>query len=83
MPNLHLFISDTAAVAELIHGFVMAMRTWSSGDFLAALSSRPETERKEIVDDLYQRWEDQVRTEPTVHRLDMPVAHIMMRKTSE
>ena len=61
----------------------MSKPAWGSGDFLEALSSRPRTERKEIVDELFQRLETQVRAEPTLHKEDLPVAHIMMRKISE
>ena len=61
----------------------MAMRTWSRGDFLGALASRPKTERMEIVDELYQRWEDQVKAEPTRHKVDLPIAYIMLRKIAQ
>ena len=37
--------SDTEPVADSARGFILFIRTWGSGDFLAALSSRPEAER--------------------------------------
>ena len=74
---------DPEIVAGLTHKFVMFIRTWGSGDFLAAISSRPETERREIVDELFQRLEAQVRTEPTRHRIDYPFAHMMLQKIIE
>ena len=61
----------------------MSVRPWASGDFLAALSSRPETERREIVDELFQRFEAQVRAEPTLHKQESPTAYIMLQKISE
>ena len=78
-----LFSSDPKIVADLAREFVMSMRAWGSGDFLAALSSRPETERRLIVDELFLRLEALVRAEPTLYNNDYPVAHIMMRKISE
>ena len=74
---------DPGLVVDLAHAFVMSIRAWGSGDFLAALSSRPEAEGREIVDELFLRLEAQVRAEPTLHRKDYPVAHVMMRKISE
>ena len=76
-------ISDPEIVGGIVHEFVMYIQTWGRGDFLAALSSRPDTERKKIVDDLFARMETQVRAEPTFYRHDTPVAHIMMRKICE
>ena len=61
----------------------MSIQTWGRGNFLAALSSRQETERKEIVDDLFSRTEAQLRAEPNFYGHDIPVAHIMMRKICE
>ena len=58
----------------------MSIRPWASGDFLAALYSRPEAERRGIVDDLFQRMEAQFRAEPTLHKEDSPVIYIMMRQ---
>ena len=65
----------------MAHEFVASTRPWTKGDFLQALSSRPETERKEIVDELFLRMEAQIRDEPTVHKTDLPVVHIMTQKT--
>ena len=61
----------------------MSVRAWASGDFLEALTSRPETERKEIMDDFFQRMEVQFRAEPTLHKEDSPTAYIMMQKIIE
>ena len=76
-------VSDPDAVASLVHEFVMSIRAWGSGDFHAALSSRSETERGQIVDELFQRMETQVRADPTVHKNDLPVAYIMVQKLSD
>ena len=73
---------DPDVVAEFAHDLVMSVRPRVSGDFLAAQSSRPETERKKIVDDLFQRMEAQFRAEPTIHKQDCPTAFIMMREIS-
>ena len=70
-------------MAEVARELVTCVRPWASGDFLAALSSRPETEREEIVDDLFQRMEAQFRAGPTLHKEDSPTAFIMMQKISE
>ena len=77
------FAPDPEVVAVLAHEFVMSKRAWGGGIFLAALSSRPETERKQIVDEYFQRLEAQIRAEPTLHKEDLPTAYIMMRKVSE
>ena len=61
----------------------MSIRPWANGDFLAALSSRPEAERREIVDELFQRFEAQIRAEPTLHKEDSPTVYIMLQKISE
>ena len=42
-----LSLSDPQIVANLAHEFATSFRTWGSGDFLAALSSRPEIEKKD------------------------------------
>ena len=80
---IKLHTSDTELVAEIARGYILSIRTWGSGDFLGALSSRPEAERREIVDKLFRRMEAQVRAELTLHRNDYLVAHIMMQKTCE
>ena len=67
----------------MAYEFVMLSRPWIGGDFLEALSSRPETERRAIVDELFQRAEAQFRDEPTIHIEDAPTIYIMMRKISE
>ena len=74
---------DIEFVTEWAHGFMMSVRAWASGDFLEALSSRPETERNEIMDDFFQRMEVQFRAEPTLHKEDSPTAYILMKKISE
>ena len=66
----------------MAHEYVASVRPWASGDFLAALSSRPETQRREIVDEHFKRVEALVRAEPTVHKQDMHVVHITIHKTS-
>ena len=76
------FSPDPEVVAEMAREFVVSKRPWASGDFLAALSSRPERERMEIVDELFQRMEAQVRPDPTAHWQDFLVAHIMIQKNS-
>ena len=75
-----LSLSDPQIVDNLVHEFATSFRTWGSGDFLAASSSRPEIERREIVDELFQRLEALVKTEPTLHKNDLPVAYIMLQK---
>ena len=75
-----LSFSDPQIVANLAHEFATSFRTWGSGDFLAALYSRLEIERREIVDELFQRLEALVKTEPTLHKNDLPVAYIMLQK---
>ena len=67
-------------VAGLVHEFAERTRVWLSGDFLAALSSRPEGERNALVDDLFNRFEAEVRAEPEQHKVDNVIAYIIMRK---
>ena len=74
------WIPDTELIAERAHEVVMAFQSWGRGDFLAALSSRPEAERREIVDELFSRMEAKVRAEPTRYIPDHPVVNIMMQK---
>ena len=49
--------------------FLIETAPWGRGDLVVALSSRSETERREIVNDLLLRVEAQVKTEPSLHRL--------------
>ena len=77
---MYTFPTDPENVAECAHELVMSIRPWTSGDFLAALSSRPEAERRGIVDDLFQRMEARFQAEPTLHKEDCPTIYIMMRK---
>ena len=79
---IQLFSPDPGVIAEIAHQFVESTRPWASGDFLEALSSRPEAEKREIVDEFFQRMEAQVKAEPTAHRQDLFVAHIMIQKMS-
>ena len=81
--SLPEIVPDPEIVADLAHEFVMSKRAWGSGIFLEALSTRPDRERREIVDELFRRLEAQVRAEPTLHKEDLPVAYIMTRKMSE
>ena len=64
-------------------GLYEPVQAWASGDFLEALSSRPETERKAIMDYFFQRMEVQFRAEPTLHKEDSPTAYIIMKKIIE
>ena len=72
-------IPDPDFLADWAHELTMYIRAWVGGEFLAAVSPRPETERKAIVDDLFQRMEIQFKNE---HRIDSVDAYIMMRKIS-
>ena len=70
-------------IADIAHEFILSVRCWASGDFLGALGARPETERKEIVDELFRRMEAEARAEPTLYKNDYLVAHMMMQKICE
>ena len=71
---------DPEVVAGLVHECVSRVKAWASGDFLIALSSRPEGERKALVDDLFNRFEAEVRAEPEQHKIDVVLAYIVIRK---
>ena len=73
-------VPDPDIIAERAHEVVMAAQSWARGVFLAALPSRPETDKTEIVDELFCRMEAQVKDDPTRYAPDHPVVHIMMQK---
>ena len=64
----------------LVHEFATRTKVWLSGDFLDALSSRPEAEEKALVGDLFNRFEAEVRAEPEQCKVDNMIVHIVMRK---
>ena len=75
--------SDPVVVADLAQRFVETIRTWSSTPFLNALSSRPESERREIVVELFRRLEAKVKAEPTLYHDKTPRVTIIVRKVKE
>ena len=75
--------SDPGVVADLVHRFVETIRTWSSTPFLTALSSRRESERREIVVELFRRLEVKVKADPTLYHDKTPRVTIVVQKVKE
>ena len=75
--------SDQGVVADLARRFVETIRTWSSTPFLNAMSSRPETERMEVVEELFRRLEAKVKAEPMLYQDKTPRVTIVVRKVQE
>ena len=56
---------------------VGTMRTWSNSTYTSALdSSRPEDEKKAIVDEFYGRYERTIAADPSRHHMDYVHAYI-------
>jgi len=61
--------------------FIPTTRTWSNATFFAALNeSRPEAERRALVDEMYQRYEDKVAEEPEGHGMDYVHMYLVVQK---
>jgi len=71
---------DDRAAAK---GIIGTMRTWSNSSFLTALSgSRPAAERQALVDELYQRYEDEIAQDPASHHMDYAHHYILVEKVA-
>jgi hypothetical protein len=61
--------------------FIPTTRTWSNATFYAGLDEkRPEAERRALVDEMYQRYEDKVAEEPEGHGMDYVHMYLVVRK---
>ncbi|QDZ22095.1 SAM dependent carboxyl methyltransferase [Chloropicon primus] len=78
----HLGYTDKSAVCREVAEGIIGMRTWSNSSFLTALDEgkRSEAERQALVDELYQRYEDEVFQDPAVNHMDYVHHYIVMEK---
>lgn len=60
---------------------VGTMRTWSNSSFYSGLAaSRPEAERKALVDEMYNRYIATVASDPAHYQMDYTHAYILAEK---
>lgn len=70
---------DAGKFAE---AYIPTLRTWSESVFYGALSAaRAEGERREIVDNFYRAYGDEVRGNPAGHAMDYVHAYLRIQKT--
>jgi hypothetical protein len=80
-PYNEAFKANGTDKREAAKGIIGTMRTWSNSSFLTALSSdRPEAERKALVDELYQRYEDAIAEDPASNHMDYVHHYLVMEK---
>ncbi|KAL9964115.1 hypothetical protein ACROYT_G027699 [Oculina patagonica] len=61
--------------------YIPAIRAWSNTTFISGLSdSRPSEEKERIVDELFQRYENEVSRCPEDHGLDFVSAYMVIEK---
>ena len=64
--------------------YIPTLRSWSETVFLNALSfDRPEAERRELVDEFYQRYEDMVAADPAGHAMDYVHCYLAIEKVHD
>eukprot|EP00927_Polykrikos_kofoidii_P073554 TRINITY_DN69584_c0_g1_i1.p1 TRINITY_DN69584_c0_g1~~TRINITY_DN69584_c0_g1_i1.p1 ORF type:complete len:387 (+),score=63.23 TRINITY_DN69584_c0_g1_i1:60-1220(+) len=62
--------------------FVLTTRTWSNSTYEAALdATRTPAERRALVDEMFERYAQEVAKEPAAHGMDYVHAHVMVTKT--
>ena len=73
--------SDSMTSREFARSYIPTLRSWSETVFANALDSeRPATERAEIVDRFYQRYEDMVAADPDGHAMDYVHSYLAIEK---
>ncbi|KAJ7331669.1 hypothetical protein OS493_019262 [Desmophyllum pertusum] len=66
---------------EHAHWYIPAIRAWSNTTFVSGLSdSRSSEEKERIVDELFQRYENEVAKCPEDHGLDFVSAYMVIGK---
>ena len=61
--------------------YIPTLRSWSETVFLNALSlDRPEADRRALVDEFYQRYEDMVAADPEGHAMDYVHSYLAIEK---
>lgn len=72
---------DNAAHAK---SFILTTRVWSNHSFYSGLSdSRPEQERRQIVDEFFTRYENVIAKDPSQHAMDYVHVFMVIEKKIE
>ncbi len=73
--------AQTGDAAAFAKSYIPTIRSWNESIFFAGLSpERTREERRGIIDDYYQRYQDQVAAAPAGHRMDYVHAYLVIRK---
>ncbi|KAJ7331667.1 hypothetical protein OS493_019260 [Desmophyllum pertusum] len=68
---------------EHAHWYIPAIRAWSNTTFVSGLSdSRSSEEKERIVDELFQRYENEVAKFPEDHGVDFVSAYMVIGKSN-
>jgi len=80
-PYHEKWMKERADSREHARFYINDFRVWSNHSIFAGLSeARPEDERRKIVDEFYQKYEDRIAANPDDHSLDIVHAVIVVEK---
>ncbi|XP_031555181.1 probable S-adenosylmethionine-dependent methyltransferase At5g38780 isoform X2 [Actinia tenebrosa] len=80
-PYKQRWMTEKGDPKEHAKRYVPTTRTWSNSTFLSGLSdSRSPEEKAKIVDEFFQRYEDEVAKHPEDHGMDYVHAYIVVKK---
>ena len=75
------FTENARDPAEFARDYIPTLRSWSEPNFANALDkSRPVAERAALVDEFYQRYQDEVAAAPLGHAMDYVHVYLICRK---
>ncbi|HWT98249.1 MAG TPA: hypothetical protein VN229_11570 [Terriglobales bacterium] len=81
-PYAAKFAREGGAPAAFAASYLPTLRSWSESTFLGALSpDRPLEKRREIIDDFYGGYQDEVAADPTGHGMDYVHCFMVISKT--
>jgi hypothetical protein len=82
-PYREEFDEGITTADEFASALVKTVRSWSEGVFMAGLdkAKRPSVEeRVRIVDELYKRYEERIKIDPTRHGMDYVHFYLLLHK---
>eukprot|EP00009_Paramoeba_aestuarina_P005618 CAMPEP_0201520016 /NCGR_PEP_ID=MMETSP0161_2-20130828/10423_1 /ASSEMBLY_ACC=CAM_ASM_000251 /TAXON_ID=180227 /ORGANISM="Neoparamoeba aestuarina, Strain SoJaBio B1-5/56/2" /LENGTH=159 /DNA_ID=CAMNT_0047918247 /DNA_START=858 /DNA_END=1337 /DNA_ORIENTATION=+ len=63
--------------------YIPTLRTWSNSVFYDALDdSRAEEERKDLINQYFQMYEDEVAVDPSIHAMDYVHAYVVVERVN-